>query len=662
MENKNCFILLQLSPDLDDEKVIKNEIKKKQAEWSRNAIINPNPEIVRSAQQSLENLGYINEIMTNPEKRKEEARKAKIEIAEIRESKKTEYENAVELLSKGSVNEQAIKNLASKFKNFFYTEKDIRETLSKFEINTSSTSQTKNKSTTGLDSTIIKAIKDNLRILKKESLYDFLGRDKNQSNETLLKEANAISLEIYKSPSVTTEGSIKHTLVGHCLSIFGSEEKRKEYDRSLADEKLTPLYEMIDGACDAGSIEIDQVLFLLEKSAQDNADTAEVLRIIRLKAQKRGVPVNIADSLTFLNNIRCICKNVNKPLLLKCEKCGTSLYYKCSKCNKSLAIDSLSCSCGYSLEKIYHELKIAYDCKNAEGFMKLWEGGKYENHPAFQEFAIEYNKLKKTADERERAEKSANERISSLEEALKNNNKQGIFSSWDESLLQYKPELAKYLPQIRDAYKPADIKNVEGFNFSSYILVRWELPENVNNYRVAWSTSSFPRNPSDGDCKELTRGEYERKGFRIDNPAQKDYFIKVYSSTTFRGEELISEGASQSCQIKISSDCRIKIQYSLSFKGFLKKDKAIITLKPDRDLNCCPEIAVVAKLGNIIPVDISSGKIIKTFSGLNLKSGNVFEQSFNIPDVTFPSRFRLFVSDRAEEKRIELVKDPSSKI
>lgn len=662
IKNKNCFILLELSPDLTDEKVIKMEIRKKHAVWSRDANISPNDELKRIAQQCLDNMAYINEIMLNPEKRKEEARKAKLEIQGMRDSKKVEFEEAVNLLSKGSVNEQAIKNLTARYKKYFYSEKDVREALSKFEVRSANAGQSKSNKTTGLDPSISKAIKANLKLLNFTSLYEFLGKDNSHSNGALLEAAKAIIAQIYKTPSVSTEGSIKNDLASHCLSIFADEEKRKSYDQSVADERLLPLYEMIDGVCDTGTIEIDHVLHLLDKAVQYNASISDILSVIRSKAASRSVIVNISETLTFQNRITCICKHNNQPLSGKCEKCSISLYYKCSKCHKALSIDSLKCNCGYSLESIYQDLKSALENGNKEAFLKLWEEGSYESHPAFQDFVKEYKLIKKEKDDKEKDEKSARERVSRLLAALKNNNRLEIFRNWDESLLLFKPDLIQFLPKIRKAHQPSDVKNVEGFQFGNYLLIRWELMEHVSQYKVVWSSGDFPKSPTGGESRNITRGEYDRVGFRLENPGDKDYYFKVYSVTSFRGEELVSEGTSESCQVKISGGSRIKIQYSIKFKGFFKKDTAIITLKAYQDINKSLEFVLIAKPGNIIPVDINSGKVIKTFPGVRLKSGIVYEQSFKLSGVPLPARFRLFILDHSEEKKFELVKDPSSKM
>ncbi|HOX41411.1 MAG TPA: hypothetical protein PK263_04405 [bacterium] len=662
----NCFILLELNSDEDDERVIETAIRKKQAYWSQNAHTHPDPQVKRIAQMCLDNLSFLKKTMLDPQLRTEERKKAKEEIKKIKNAKLKEFNDDIELLSKGNSNEQAIKKLAVKYAKFYFSEHEIRETLRQLEIRSEVQHDSTQADGQGLDRSTIETISTNLNLLKKTSLYDFLGFHLDGAVQMprldqLLAKTKEMEKTLRDSGKTDAETSIANYLVGQCLEIFKSEKTRKRYDQALSDERSAPLLAMIDSVCDGGNIEIGQIFFLLEKGQNFGQDPTKVLRLIRSKATRRRIDCKILDNLSFDTPVRCSCNYVNPLFRDRCAKCGADLYHRCVKCQIVMPIDSLACSCGFSLKKVHNTLKTALETGQLDHFLELWDDKAYRSHPAFSFLAKEYDAVKKKLEKKREDEQEALHKYKTLMAALAKNDDLAILSAWDESLLQTHPDLERYLARIKQAHQPPDVDHINATHYGSYILVRWNLQDHINRYKVVWSNYSFQRSIQAEQQMSITRGEYEREGCRIENPATQDYYFVVYSVSQFRGEELVSPGKSEGCRAVIKCNAKVGIHYSIEFKGILRKTSAVLILNAMQSVKRLPEMVLVARQGKIIPMEIQGGTIIRRFSNMALSAGVQAEISFSLNGISSPARFRLFISDPAQNEFFELLPDALEK-
>ena len=81
----NSFLAIDLSPDVLDPSQIEAAIRRKQAQWSREAHQHPDPQTKRRAQESLERLVLIRTRLMDAHQRRQQADEARTYIAGVRE-------------------------------------------------------------------------------------------------------------------------------------------------------------------------------------------------------------------------------------------------------------------------------------------------------------------------------------------------------------------------------------------------------------------------------------------------------------------------------------------------------------------------------------------------------------------------------------------------
>jgi len=139
-----------------------------------------------------------------------------------------------------------------------------------------------------LEPAIEKNIEDNLSIVGVPSLYDFLGLDPSSSLPLLQAKAKKKEAEvskIAKKDAVVTASSI---LVGHCMSLFQSEESRRSYDVSRSRKALKALDADIDVAVMDGKIRAEYLETLVKTAGHFGLDDEEARRYIHNYCREKG--------------------------------------------------------------------------------------------------------------------------------------------------------------------------------------------------------------------------------------------------------------------------------------------------------------------------------------------------------------------------------------
>jgi hypothetical protein len=283
MQRENYFILLDLSvdPPENDPGIITKAIQNKKIEWSR---LRNHPTKGLQIQKFINMIPDIEKVMLDETLRNDEALAATEFIESGKESKISEIDGHIDILmGKGYIAKEDIVRLsdihgisqneitgriASK-KNAKYsrvdqqvglrmgkgyiTEDELIKISKKNAMDVEeirkrircpiikNEKEAENLSIRPLDKSIEKAINDNLNVIGKKSLYNFLGLAENAELERLqeaaAKKKRALS-SAGKKDAIVTAGV---TLAGHCLTIFKNNETRIAYDVSLAKSKLSAL-------------------------------------------------------------------------------------------------------------------------------------------------------------------------------------------------------------------------------------------------------------------------------------------------------------------------------------------------------------------------------------------------------------------------------------
>ncbi|WP_373498799.1 DUF1566 domain-containing protein [Desulfococcus sp.] len=126
-----------------------------------------------------------------------------------------------------------------------------------------------------LDKSTEKIIADNLKIVGKSSLYDFLDVPQGSDLNVLQDTTHGKDAEVRKIGQKDAKTTASGTLVGHCISIFKTEENRRSYDRSLTLSRLQELDADMDVSGISKKIHAEYLSILMKSALKLGMDIDE---------------------------------------------------------------------------------------------------------------------------------------------------------------------------------------------------------------------------------------------------------------------------------------------------------------------------------------------------------------------------------------------------
>jgi len=329
MQRENYYILLELSvdPPENDLEIIEKAIQTKKVEWSR---LRNHPTKGLQIQKFINMLPDIENVMLDETLRKQEAKAAAEFIETGKKSKISEIDGHIDILmgkgyiakedivrlaeihgiSQGEINNRIASKKNAKYKRIdqqiglrmgkgYITEDELIKISKKNAMDVEEIrkrircpiikdeKEAENLSIRPLDKSIEKAINDNLNIIGKKSLYDFLGLNENTELKKLQETAGKKKKDLAavgKKDAIITAGV---TLAGHCLTIFKNNETRIAYDVSLAKAKLSALDSDINIAAINNKIRHEYFDALINKAMEFGMDQEEASSYIHSFCQKK---------------------------------------------------------------------------------------------------------------------------------------------------------------------------------------------------------------------------------------------------------------------------------------------------------------------------------------------------------------------------------------
>jgi hypothetical protein len=329
MKRENFYLLLNLSIDPPENNLDKIDaaINKKRAEWSR---YRNHPTKGIQAKQMIGLIPEIRRVMQDPQLRAQEA-KAAVDIIKRRLSKKfAEVDRHLEIqMSKGFITDEEIfklaklhgvkdssvrkriqrlekkkltevdKTIALRLSKGYITEDEIEKIAKLHHIDVNKVrprvkgpirkagEASHDEAVKRLDQSIEKRIVENLRIVGKGTLYEFLDIPASASLERIQKAAKNKEAEITgigkKDAIVTASGD----LVGLCFSLFKTPKSRQAYDLSIAKSQLAEFNSDIDVAGFDGKIRAEYFDKLVERAKNFGMDPDEATRYITDYCRKK---------------------------------------------------------------------------------------------------------------------------------------------------------------------------------------------------------------------------------------------------------------------------------------------------------------------------------------------------------------------------------------
>jgi hypothetical protein len=350
MERDNFYILLELNiePTETDDTVIYEAIQKKKAEWSR---LRNHPTKGIQAQKYISLIPEIQRIMMHQELRHKEALDAIDILKKGKQNKFVEIDRHIDILiGKGYLLDEEIAKLADiheieesdikariaakkekqyqkvdqaivlRMEKGYITEAEILKIAGRYgfkpeeirkRIRCPIVKDDKEKITKPqpLDKSIEKSIIENLKIVQKSSLYDFLNLPQTAELQLLQEKAAAKKKELANFSRKDAEITAGNIMAGQCLTIFKNNESRNAYDISLAKAKLASLHSDIDVSAIGGTMRPEYFNLLVSKAMDYGMDQEEAesyitaycreknYRIEKTRPKKRALMVGAIASV-----------------------------------------------------------------------------------------------------------------------------------------------------------------------------------------------------------------------------------------------------------------------------------------------------------------------------------------------------------------------------
>lgn len=275
MERENFYLLLELpcDPPETDAQVIEDAIAKKQSEWSR---LRNHPTKGLHAQKYINLIPEIRRVMTDEALRAKEAEAAREISARDKQDKYPEIDRHIDILmGKGHITPEEVHKLskvhgldkgeiqgriaARKNQKYNRVDQQITLRMAKGYLTESEVEQIAKRNSVKveevrkrvrcpikknngdkditpprqLDRSLEKTIRDNLKLLNKSSLYDFLGLPESADLQTLQEAASQKKKQVARTSKKDAVATANNTLAGYCMTLFKSNETRNAYDVSL---------------------------------------------------------------------------------------------------------------------------------------------------------------------------------------------------------------------------------------------------------------------------------------------------------------------------------------------------------------------------------------------------------------------------------------------
>jgi CRISPR/Cas system-associated endoribonuclease Cas2 len=369
MERENFYLLLELSCDAPetDTRVIEEAIAKKQSEWSR---LRNHPTKGLRAQKCINLIPEIRRVMTDEALRGKEAEAARKISAKDRQDKYPEIDRHIDILmGKGHVTIEEAHKLARvhglsegeiqariaarknekyhridqqitlRMAKGYLTESEVASIAKRNQVKADEVRKRlrcpvrKNSDTNDtapirqLDRSLEKTIRDNLKLLNKSSLYDFLGLPDSADLETLREQAVKKKKEVASTSKKDAVATATNTLAGHCVTLFKSDESRNAYDISLARTKLAELDSDIDIAGINGRIRPEYFEILVKKAVDFGMEEQEAQQYIKNYCRQKKWTVEMAPD----KRRRIIIAGVAGLVFLSLIVAGTIAFYSIQK-------------------------------------------------------------------------------------------------------------------------------------------------------------------------------------------------------------------------------------------------------------------------------------------------------------------------------------------
>jgi|GEM_PF-2512787 len=346
----NYFILLGIDPaQAWSEAEFVKILKDKKAEWTR---LRNHPTKRAEGQKNLELVPKIESLMKDEAERKKEAAEAiRIKSEQQKGVKEAFIENFKLFTIKGFITEEEIVQLTKQYASIT-NDSDIRKELKNKGIEVKKTTVDSEEKEDVVPLSVMKAIKANLEIIKKDNLYDFLELAKSSRTKDLEDKAKQIYAHMQKYAGKTTEVTAKGVLSGHATAIFKNDSERAKYDRALLQEAYSILDERIQQLAERSNktIYAPEFTLLLDFAGSSGLNIDKAANYIRQAARLKNLAVEVGNVEAVKQKLHCpSCDYLNESDRQFCTKCNAPLKITCPKCKTACLVEERVCRCSFPI-------------------------------------------------------------------------------------------------------------------------------------------------------------------------------------------------------------------------------------------------------------------------------------------------------------------------
>lgn len=211
------------------------------------------------------------------------------------------------------------------------------------------------------------------------------------------------------------------------------------------------------------------------------------------------------------------------------------------------------------------------------------------------------------------------------------------------------------------------IDDVSGFtvqDFGSYVLLRWSWPVRCSQVTLAWRGDEFPAAPGERrtTCRRVTRAEYDRLGgVQLEQLAASPYYFVVFAVGQRDGQESLATGASAGARCFLRRRTGVEVLYRIK-RQWLRRRRITIELRTAVVIENLPPLVLIAKPGELQPIDPADGTVICQLAWTRLGPDQPLRRDVDLPALRTPLYLRAFFAGPQPSGRYRLIDPPCGQL
>ncbi len=350
-ERDNYYLVLDLDPAVGDQAGIEARIREKQLEWSNAASTGVGAK-ARAASRYKSMLADIRRVMLDPAARAAEAAAARKLRQSGRDAADADLErHIVAICANGQFTGEQLKRLQNQFRAS-HDPADVEQRLAKRCPRRDPARGNRRQRLETIERTDQAKLAQNLAIVGKRDLYEFLGGGRTTPAGTLHAEADRRNRDILSRNQSTPEATAAKELCGLAMKLFASDEAKQRYDNTLSLAVMEGMRSVIQAAVSHGRIGAKVLDRLVRDAAKQGMDRARARDFIIGLADEQGWFVDEDAPGTSAELPQCsICGTIaERADQSNCGSCGHPYQIPCGKCGRPVVVAHAACPhCGASL-------------------------------------------------------------------------------------------------------------------------------------------------------------------------------------------------------------------------------------------------------------------------------------------------------------------------